>query len=95
MDNHVSPIPQKYERISSSLLYITYHRSHGIFIERVISDTQHSRQNHRSRCAALDYFMFVCFRVECYNAEVDAACQLGVLLGQVVGGDIGGGNSEL
>lgn len=39
--------------------------------------------------------MFVCFRVECYNAEVDAACQLGVLLGQVVGGDIGGGNSEL
>lgn len=39
--------------------------------------------------------MFVCFRVERYNAEVDAACQLGVLLGQVVGGDIGSGNSEL
>lgn len=39
--------------------------------------------------------MLVCFRIERYDAVVDAACQLWVLLGQVIGGDVGGGDSEL
>lgn len=81
--------------ISSGLSCITYHRSHGVLIERVISDTQHSRENHRCGCAAFGCLVVVCFRVERYNAVVDAGCQLGVLLGQVIGGDVGGGNSKL
>lgn len=67
--------------ISAGLSCITYHRSHGVLIEWVIPDTQHSRQNHRCGGAAFGRLVVVCFRVERYDAVVDAGCKLRVLLG--------------
>jgi hypothetical protein len=39
--------------------------------------------------------MLICFRIERYNTVVDTGCQFWVLLGKVIGGDVGGGDSEL
>lgn len=75
----------------------TYHRPHGILIERVIPNAQNCRQEGRG-CRLLcairrAILMRQVLGVQRYHAIVYARGQLGVLLGQVIGGDISRGNS--